>query len=68
MCISAVPPEDLPETSYNEVDTPVNLAPPVVPRIKFTRPADDPIIVPSLPLYRAGCPISGLVLEAQSPR
>jgi hypothetical protein len=35
---AAVPPTDLPETSYNESDTPVNQAPPVVQGIRFVRP------------------------------
>jgi len=38
-CVSAIPQADLPETCYNEVDTPVNQAPPVVPGIRFSRPA-----------------------------
>lgn len=39
VCVSTIPQPDLPETSYNEVDTPVNQAPPVVQGIKFVRPA-----------------------------
>lgn len=35
---AAVPPTDVPETSYNEVDKPVNQAPPVVLGIRFVRP------------------------------
>jgi len=46
VCVSAVPPTDLPETSYNEVDTPVNQAPPVVSGIKFVRPTIVPVILP----------------------
>jgi len=38
---SIVPPEDLPETAFNEVDTPVNLAPPTQPRLEFIPPACD---------------------------
>ena len=63
VCVSAVPPEDLPETAYNEVDGPVISAPPLAPRLKFTPPADDASILPNLPLYCAGSRISGLVLE-----
>jgi hypothetical protein len=37
-CVSAVPRADLPETSYNEVDAPVNLAPPAVPRVSAVNP------------------------------
>jgi hypothetical protein len=46
ICISAIPQTDLPETSYNEVDTPVNQAPPVVQGIKFVRPTGAPSILP----------------------
>lgn len=35
---AAVPATDVPETKYNEVDTPVNQAPPVVLGIRFVRP------------------------------
>jgi hypothetical protein len=45
-CVSAVPPTDLPETSYNEVDTPINQAPPVVPSVKLVRPIVAPVILP----------------------
>ena len=38
ICVSAIPQPDLPETSYNEVDTPVNQAPPVVAGVRFIRP------------------------------
>jgi len=43
-CVSAIPQTDLPETAYNEVDQPVNQAPPVVPGIKFVRPAIAPAV------------------------
>jgi hypothetical protein len=46
ICVSAVPQPDLPETSYNEVDTPVNQAPPVVPGIKLVRPVVAQSILP----------------------
>jgi hypothetical protein len=46
VCVSAVPKTDLPETSYNEVDTPVNLAPPVVSGTRFVRPAISTVILP----------------------
>lgn len=38
VCVSAVPQPDLPETSYNEADTPVNQSPPAVFGVRFTRP------------------------------
>ncbi|MFY9844440.1 MAG: hypothetical protein ACLP0H_12440 [Terriglobales bacterium] len=46
VCVSAIPQTDLPETSYNEVDTPVNQAPPVVAGIRFVRPAVATVILP----------------------
>lgn len=46
ICVSAIPQTDLPETSYNEVDTPVNQAPPVVQGIRFVRPSVAPVILP----------------------
>lgn len=46
VCVSAIPQTDLPETSYNEVDTPVNQTPPVVPGVKFVRPVVAPVILP----------------------
>lgn len=46
VCVSAIPQPDLPETSYNEVDTPVNQAPPVVPGVRFVRPTFTPVILP----------------------
>jgi hypothetical protein len=44
--VSAIPQPDLPETSYNEVNTPVNQAPPVVPGLRFVRPTIAPVILP----------------------
>jgi hypothetical protein len=46
ICVSAIPQTDLPETSYNEIDTPVNQAPPVVLGVRFVRPAVAPVILP----------------------
>ncbi len=45
-CVSAVPQPDLPETSYNEVDTPVNQAPPLVAGVRFVRPTIATTILP----------------------
>jgi hypothetical protein len=44
--VSAVPQTDLPETSYNEADTPINLAPPVVSATAFARPLVTVVILP----------------------
>jgi hypothetical protein len=46
VCVAAIPKTDRPETSYNEVDTPVNQAPPVVLGIRFVRPAKATFVVP----------------------
>lgn len=46
VCVAAIPQTDLLETSYNEVDTPVNQVPPVVPGVRFVRPTIDPVILP----------------------
>jgi hypothetical protein len=51
VCASAIPPTDLAETAFNEVDAPVNQAAPVVPCVKFIRPAGVSIDLP-----RAQCP------------
>ena len=49
VCALAVPPTDLPETAFNEMDTPVNQAPPVVPTLKLVRPAAEfAMIAPEL--------------------
>lgn len=46
VCVSSVPPIDLPETSYNEVDTPINQAPPVVSGPQLVRPVAETVILP----------------------
>jgi hypothetical protein len=45
-CVSAIPQTDLPETSYNEVDTPVNQAPPVVSGLRIVRPPAMTVTMP----------------------
>ena len=45
-CVSAIPQTDLPETSYNEVDAPVNQAPPVVPSVRPVRPTMATVVLP----------------------
>ena len=44
-CAFAIPQTDVSETTYNEVDRPVNQAPPVVPGIKYLRPSSTPVIL-----------------------
>jgi len=51
--VSAIPQTDLPETSYNEADAPVNLAPPVVSSSTFVRPLVTAVVLPQ-PLSEAG--------------
>jgi hypothetical protein len=55
--VSAIPQSDLPETSYNEADTPVNLAPPVVSATTFVRPLVTVVILPQR-LSEAGSGLS----------
>jgi hypothetical protein len=58
----AVPPVDLPETSYDESDVPINLAPPSQATFSSVRPVGDPLLMPGLPSCRAGCLASSLLL------
>lgn len=51
VCVSAIPQTDLPETSYNESDTPVNQSTPVVLGVRFVRPAPLLIVLPKRALH-----------------
>jgi hypothetical protein len=54
----------LPETPFNEADAPVNLAPPVFPRIQIISAAVNPIaILPALPNHGLVSFVSATVLE-----
>ena len=65
----AVLPVDLPETAFDESDVPVNLAPPSQAPLRFVRPVSDPLLMPGLRFYCAGCVVSSFVLEpAVMPR
>jgi hypothetical protein len=46
VCVSAVPQPDLPETSYNEADTPVNQSPPAVLGVRVARPPVHLVVLP----------------------
>jgi hypothetical protein len=46
VCSAAIPPVDVPETNYNESDTPVNQTPPVEIGVHFERPAQVATTVP----------------------
>ena len=63
VCVSAVPPVDLPETAFNEADTPVNLAPPLQTTLKVICPLDDPIVIRGLPFRRADYVVRRPALE-----
>ena len=65
VCVSAIPQPDLPETSYNEVDTPINQAPPVVPGVRFVRPAIAPTILPKQ-VWEPGRGVNPQALERKS--
>lgn len=70
VCVSAVPRADSPETTFNESDAPVNLAPPVLPGLRVAPPAVDPTaILPALSVYCPGCALNTLPVEpALAPR
>ena len=62
----AVPPVDLPETTFNESDTPVNLALPLPSQapLSLVRPVSEPLVMPGLRVYCAECVVSGPVIGA----
>ena len=67
--VSAIPQTDQPETPYNEVDTPVNQAPPVVLGIRFVRPTKIAVIVPKKVResdWNLDAPVSELLLPSLS--
>ena len=61
---SAVLPVDLPEAAFNESDAPVNFVPPSQASLRFVRPVSDPLLMPGLRFYCAGCVVSSRVLGA----
>jgi hypothetical protein len=66
--VSAVPRADLPQTTFNESDAPVNLAPPCRPSFRLTPPDVDPItVLPPLPACSVGSLVSSLVAPAAAP-
>lgn len=64
---AAVPPTDVPETNYNEVDKPVNQAPPVVLGIRFVRPVKVTKTVPKC-VMQARWDVKFPVEDLVSPR
>jgi hypothetical protein len=64
VCVSTIPRPDLPETPFNEADAPVNLAPPVLPRIQAISPSVTPVaVLPVLPNHSQGFVVRGVVLD-----
>jgi hypothetical protein len=63
ICVSIVPRVDLPETTFNETDAPVNLASPVRPRVEVTRPAVAATVLRTLPFHRATRVVSSLLFD-----
>jgi hypothetical protein len=63
VCVFAVPPVDLPETAFNEADTPINLALPAQTTLKVVCLPDDPIVMCGLPPCRADYVVSRSALE-----
>jgi hypothetical protein len=61
---SVVPPLDLPETSFNESDAPVNLATPSQATVTFVRPLSEPLFMRTSWFYCAGCDTSSRTPEA----
>ena len=61
---SAVLPMDLPETTFDESDAPVNLAPSSQTPLRFVRPVSDPLVMPGLRFYCVGCVVGSRVLGA----
>jgi hypothetical protein len=71
VCAAVIPPTDVPETTYNEVDTPVNQAPPVVLGIRFVRPVRVAKTVPKCVMqarWDVQSPVEGLVSLPLSAR
>lgn len=74
ICAGAIPPTDAFEAACNDVDTPVNQSPPVVPGIRLVRPVANPVHVPAAlrwdgrePNSPAGEPASETIASHHSP-
>ena len=46
LLVSVIPLSDIPETAYNETETPVNQGPPVLPGTTFVRPPITSVVLP----------------------
>lgn len=62
LLVSVVPLSDIPETAYNETETPVNQGPPVLPGTTFVRPPISSIVLPKRVREAARC------FGSQSPK
>jgi len=62
--VSAVPRADSPETTFNESDAPVNLAPVERPRIQLVSPVADSAVSSSAPPLCADCLVRFFVLQS----
>ena len=68
VCCCAIPGVDLPETSFNEADLPVNLALPAQPRIPDIPPVLIPATaLPALSLYCEDCVARSFAHETSYP-
>jgi hypothetical protein len=68
LALLALPPVDTPETAFNEMDTPVNVARPALPRVSLAAPNMQPAVVPqsTLSRNRNERPSSRIELPAQA--
>ena len=67
VCVSATPRVDSPETTFNEADAPVNLAPPVRVRIQMDSPGVDLIVVLPTPFHSLSSMLGDLSVETPEP-
>jgi len=65
---SAIPPLDLPETTFDESDAPVNLAPPSQITLQLVSPVIDPLRMRGLPFHCAECVVSAPALAVPAMR
>src|SRR5579863_5396425 len=62
--VSVVPRADAPETTFNEADAPVNLAPPARLGSLVVLPSADPVTVtPAVSAICSPCAVSSIVLD-----
>jgi hypothetical protein len=62
--VSVVPRADAPETTFNEADAPVNLAPPARLGSLVVLPSVDPVaILPAVSASCSACAVSSIVLD-----